>query len=469
MIFRGWGRMSNKSKTVKTDKATAQGRVPKLRFPGFRDARAWDEKPLGKVYSFKVTNSFSRDKLNYEKGLVKNIHYGDIHTRFSTLFDIRKEMVPFINSSEAISKIKSDSYCIEGDMVFADASEDLNDVGKSIEIVNLNNERLLSGLHTLLARQNNSELVIGFGGYLFKSNGIRTGIKKEAQGAKVLGVSAERLSNINIYFPTDKKEQQKIADCLASTDELITAQSQKIDTLKAHKKGLMQQLFPAQGETVPKLRFPEFRDAGAWEERTIQDLIDKRIIIGHLDGNHGALYPRAEEFSQVGVPYISANDFINGTVDFGKCKHIPMQRAAKFNKGVAKDGDILFAHNATVGPVAKLSTSLQFVILSTTATYFRCDNELLINIFLKYALSSPHFVHQYSRVMYQSTRNQVPITTQREFYLTLPTSTEQQKIAGCLSSIDELITAQAQKLDTLKTHKKGLMQQLFPSTDEANE
>jgi type I restriction enzyme, S subunit len=222
--------------------------VPKLRFPKFCDAPEWEEKPLGKVYSFKVTNSFSRDKLNYEQGLVKNIHYGDIHTKFSTLFDIKKEIVPFINSSEAIGRIKSDRYCIEGDMVFADASEDLNDVGKSIEIVNLNNEKLLSGLHTLLARQKKSKLIIGFGGYLFKSDGIRVGIKKEAQGAKVLGVSAGRLSNINIYFPTDKKEQQKIVDCLSSIDELITAQAQKLDTLKTHKKGLMQLLFPSTDE-----------------------------------------------------------------------------------------------------------------------------------------------------------------------------------------------------------------------------
>jgi len=217
---------------------------------------------------------------------------------------------------------------------------------------------------------------------------------------------------------------------------------------------------------VPKLRFPEFRDAGAWEEKSIQELIDEKIIISHLDGNHGALYPRAEEFSQEGVPYISANDFITGFIDFSGCKHLPMQRALQFQKGVAKDGDILFAHNATVGPVAKLITTLQFVILSTTATYFRCDNKNLINDFLKFTLSSPSFVKQYTRVMSQSTRNQVPITTQRKFSLQVPLFAEQQKIADCLSSIDELITAHTQKHDALKAHKKGLMQQLFPVEGE---
>ncbi|MCZ2207902.1 hypothetical protein, partial [Cylindrospermopsis raciborskii] len=141
----------------------------------------------------------SRDQLSYENGNVKNIHYGDIHTKFSTLFNIRNESVPFINPSQSLEKIKPDCYCVEGDIIFADASEDLEDIGKSIEIVHLNNEKLLSGLHTLLARQKNNTFIVGFGGYLFQSNWIRNQIQKESQGTKVLGISATRLSNINIF------------------------------------------------------------------------------------------------------------------------------------------------------------------------------------------------------------------------------------------------------------------------------
>jgi len=218
--------------------------VPKLRFPEFVNGVKWEEEKLSEIYTFKVTNSFSRDKLNYDSGLVKNIHYGDIHTKFSTLFDIEKENVPFINSSISLEKTKDDCYCQESDMIFADASEDLEDVGKSIEIVNLNNEKLLSGLHTLQARQKESKFITGFGGYLFKSNKIRAQIKKESQGTKVLSISGTRLSNIDISYPKKKEEQQKIADCLNSVDEQISSQSQKLQTLKEHKKALMQQLFP---------------------------------------------------------------------------------------------------------------------------------------------------------------------------------------------------------------------------------
>ena len=175
--------------------------VPKLRFPEFRDTGEWEKKKLGDLYSFKSTNSFSRDQLNYENGVVKNIHYGDIHTKFSTLFNIKNETVPFVNPAESLGRIKPDCYCVESDIIFADASEDLEDIGKSIEIVNLNNEKLISGLHTLLARQKNNNFIVGFAGYLFKSNWIRNQIKKESQGTKVLGISATRLSNINISFP----------------------------------------------------------------------------------------------------------------------------------------------------------------------------------------------------------------------------------------------------------------------------
>ena len=217
---------------------------PDLRFPEFRDAGGWEEKYLEELYSFQVTNSYPREKLNYKEGSVKNIHYGDIHTKFAVLFNIQNEIVPFVNPQVSLEKIKPQSYCIEGDMVFADASEDLDDIGKCIEVVKLNDEKLLSGLHTLLARQKRKKIIIGFGGYLFKSDFIRNQIKKEAQGAKVLGISIKRLSTISIRFPS-KKEQKKIADCLSSLDDLISAQTKKIEALKKHKKGLMQQLFPS--------------------------------------------------------------------------------------------------------------------------------------------------------------------------------------------------------------------------------
>jgi type I restriction enzyme S subunit len=202
-----------------------------------------------------------------------------------------------------------------------------------------------------------------------------------------------------------------------------------------------------------------------WEVCTIQQLIDRNAILGHLDGNHGALYPRSHEFKDFGVPYITANDFCGHKVSFTHCKYLSEERARRFRKGVAKNGDVLFAHNATVGPTAILWTNLDYVILSTTATYFRCNQEELINSFLLYGLQSPLFVRQYQGVMSQSTRNQVPITAQRKLSVVLPpTKAEQEAIAESLSDADALTESLAQLIAKKRHLKQGAMQELLTST-----
>jgi type I restriction enzyme S subunit len=314
--------------------------VPKLRFPEFLDSGEWEEKTLGDLYSFKSTNSFSRDQLNYENGVVRNIHYGDIHTKFSTLFNIKNENVPFVNPSESLEKIKPDCYCVESDIIFADASEDLEDIGKSIEIVHLNNQKLLSGLHTLLARQKNNTFIVGFGGYLFKSNWIRNQIQKESQGTKVLGISATRLSSISIAFPVKTKEQQKIADCLSSIDDRITAETQKLATLKAHKKGLTQQLFPAEGETLPKLRFPEFRDSGEWKKGTIDNLAINTM------GNAF----KSSDFVENGIQLVRMGNLYQGELQLNRMPvYLPTIFGKEHSNFLVKPLDLLMSMTGTVG------------------------------------------------------------------------------------------------------------------------
>ena len=198
-------------------------RVPELRFEGFEGE--WEKKKYKSIYSFITTNSYSRNQLNYENGEVKNIHYGDIHTKFPTLFDITKELVPFINSEIDISRYKEENYCKEGDLVIADASEDYADIGKTIEIVNLNNEKVLSGLHTFLARPINNRMAIGFSGYMLQTWSVRKQVMTIAQGTKVRGIASGRLGDIFLTIP-EKEEQQKIAAFLSLYDDKINAQIQ---------------------------------------------------------------------------------------------------------------------------------------------------------------------------------------------------------------------------------------------------
>ncbi len=221
---------------------------PRLRFPEFRDHGGWEVQSFEDLYDFKPNNNYSRDQLNYDEGTVKNIHYGDIHTRFSTHFHVYAEEVPFVNAKVLPNELNSESLCRPGDVIFADASEDLTDVGKCIEIVDVKNERVLSGSHTILARPRSKSIVVGFGGYLFKSCSARAGIEKEAQGTKVVQISPKRLATIKVFFPSDEQEQHRITGCLTALDTRISAQAAKIDALKQHKRGLMQQLFPAPEE-----------------------------------------------------------------------------------------------------------------------------------------------------------------------------------------------------------------------------
>lgn len=206
------------------------------------DYPGWKEKKLGAVFTFRPTNSFSRDDLNYEGGSVKNIHYGDIHTRFKTHFDVLNETVPFVNEEISLKKLSVDSFCKEGDLIIADASEDYADIGKCIEIVNLNNEKVICGLHTLHARPNLDMVVVGFSGHLMKSENIRLQIKTLAQGTKVLSITTSRLANIAIHLPT-LKEQTKIANFLSAIDKKIENLEKELDELKAYKKGVMQAIF----------------------------------------------------------------------------------------------------------------------------------------------------------------------------------------------------------------------------------
>lgn len=265
-------------------------------------------------------------------------------------------------------------------------------------------------------------------------------------------ISASQINEFKITF-LPYQEQQKIASILYKWDETIEAQIQLIEAKEKQKKGLMQKLLTGE------VRFPGFEDE--WEKHTIQELLNIGYLTGHLDGNHGSLYPKAEEFVNEGIPYVAANSFINGKVDFKRCKFLSLERANTFKKGIAHNGDVLFAHNATVGPVAKLDTELDFVILSTTATYFRCNNKKLLNNFLFQFLQSDFFIQQYQAVMGQSTRNQVPITIQKTFLVIVPNVKEQQKIASILSAMDEEIQTLKVELEDLKLQKKGLMQELL--------
>lgn len=294
--------------------------------------------------------------------------------------------------------------------------------------------------------------------YWFEKN--TTFIKSLAGQTAVPILNKKDFSNIFIPLPP-LQEQKKIAEILSTVDQKIAFVDNQIEETELLKKGLMQKLL------TEGIGHTEFKDSEigripkSWEAIKLNKMIENKSIISHLDGNHGGLYPKQSEFVDSGVPYIGANMIYNSKIDFSTSKYLTEERASLFKKGVAQNNDILFAHNATVGPVALLKTDLEYVILSTTLTYYRCDLSRLSNLYILYYMQSPKFVNQYERLMKQSTRNQIPITQQRTLYFILPPLEEQIQIAEILSTTDEKLETLKTKKESFEELKKGLMQKLL--------
>lgn len=286
---------------------------------------------------------------------------------------------------------------------------------------------------------------------------INLRLNQHATGQAQPGLSVKVLEKVTINVPTKESEQQKIANCLTSLDELITAQTQKLDSLNAHKKGLMQQLFPAEGETVPKLRFAEFRDEGEWEETLLGKIatFTKGRGISKADISSNG----SQACIRYGELYTHYKETINSVIS---CTDIPID---KLILSYANDV-IIPASGETQIDIATASCVLKSgIALGSDLNIIRSK---INGVFLSYYLNNVKkkaianmaqgivVVHLYA--------NQL-----KTLNINIPKVSEQQKIANCLISLNELITAQTQKINTLKIHKKGLMQQLFPSTDKENE
>ena len=213
---------------------------------------------------------------------------------------------------------------------------------------------------------------------------------------------------------------------------------------------------------TPKIRFKGFADD--WEQRKLGALMEDGIILEQSDGNHGELYPRSEEFVNEGIPYIAASSISSDgeRIDFNLTKYLSMERAIQFRKGVAKNGDVLLAHNATVGPSVMLSMDYEFAILSTSLTLYRLDKEKMSPMFFLQAIRSGYFQKQLEVFMKQTTRSQVPILTQRNLQISYPINkVEQERIGEFLSNLDHLITLHQRKCEKLKELKKYMLRNMF--------
>lgn len=296
-------------------------RVPKLRFPGFTED--WEQRKLEETFEYLQNNTLSRDSLNYKNPNVKNIHYGDILVKFDELLDGSSDDIPYINSELDLSKF-SKSLLRDGDIIFSDTAED-DAVGKAIELWNVNDPFILSGLHTIPCRP-----LIPFGkGYLgnfLNSNFYRMQLRPLVQGIKVSSISKSALKDTMIEYPKNLDEQEKIGSLFQNLAKMITLHQRKLEHLNLKKKALLQKLFPKNGERYSELRFPGFTDA--WEQRKLNEFLS------------------VSNFKNIDNKY-NKNDVLSVSGDYGIVNQIEFQGrsfagVSVSNYGVVETGDIVY-------------------------------------------------------------------------------------------------------------------------------
>ena len=289
---------------------------------------------------------------------------------------------------------------------------------------------------------------------------LRKGIARVAQGNSVVHLYPHQIEKLPIAVPA-RNEQQKIADCLSSLDELITAETQKLDALKIQKKGLMQQLFPREGETVPRLRFPEFRETEEWDKCELGPLATK--VGSGITPTGGD-----KNYKTSGRPFVRSQNVGWGELILGDVAFIDEETHQSFDSTEIKVSDVLLnITGASIGRSAVADLRIAGGNVNQHVCIIRTKPDELNPVLLNQFLISERCQKQIDSFQAGGNRQGLNFAQIRSFEIPLPpTEKEQRRIAECLSSLDEFIAAQSQKIDALKTHKKGLMRQLFPVLDE---
>lgn len=411
--------------------------VPKLRFSEFRDVGEWQFTPLNQLAT--RGKQKNRDE-KIERVLTNSAEFGVLDQR--DYFD-----------KDIATQGKLEGYFVVelGAYVYNPRISATAPVGP----ISKNNiaTGVMSPLYTVFKFKDRNN---DFYAHYFKTAGWHSYMRQASStGARHDRMAISSSDFMAMPLPmASPEEQQKIADCLSSLDELIAALARKVDALKTHKKGLMQQLFPREGETQPRLRFPEFRDTGEWVIEKLETLAKRGS--GHTPSKSSS------EYYDGGIKWVSLADSKQldaGLISTSKIE-ISKQGIKNSSAVLHPAGTVLISRDAGVGKSAvmgiPMAVSQHFIV-------WTCNPSLLSNWFLYHLLQKMKPV--FERNATGSTIKTIGLPFFKALCVSVPSLPEQQRIADCLNSLDDLITAATQELETLKTHKKGLMQQLFPSVE----
>ena len=429
--------------TMAADKQDKVLNVPTLRFPEFRGG--WGKYKVSDVLDFYSTNSLSWDQLEYNSDELLNLHYGLIHVGLPTIVNLDENVLPNIKK-EFLPK--NYELCREGDVAFADASEDTNEVAKAIEFVNLSDKNVVCGLHTIHGRDNHNLTSIGFKGYAFASESFHNQIRRIAQGTKIFSISSKNFSECYIGIPS-KDEQTKIAKLLALIDERISTQSRVIEDLKSERKYLLEQLFCLPNERVPKLRLKGM--TGEWQKVKLC-YIANRVTEKNKANTCNRVLTIAAQYG-----LIDQQEFFNKQIASSDLTTYYLLHKGDFAYNKSYSGDYSW------GAVKRLD-KYDKGVLSSLYICFR-PNENVDSDFLCHYFESTKWYRGISEISGEGARNHGLLNMSVDDYFNtlhrIPTQREQKAVANVLNVLVDKIDIETEILNKLQKQKSYLLKEMF--------
>lgn len=392
--------------------------IPKLRFPEFKNDGEWEQKFVKDVCSIETGKSNTQDQ--------------DVNGLY-----------PFFIRSE--NPVKSSKYLYDCEAVIT-----IGD-GKIGQVFHYINGKF--DLHQRCYKMSDFQGVNGkYFFYFFSSHFYERAMRMSAK-ATVDSVRLEMISDMPIYLPS-LKEQKRIADFLTSLDDLLTGTKSILEQLKVHKKGLMQKLFPAPGETTPEYRFADCNNGSEWPVKRLGELFC-RIVEKNTENNQNVLTISA----QLGL--VSQSDYFHKSVSSNDIT----------NYFLIQRGDFAYNKSRSQGYPYGTVKSLQLYekgVVSPLYLCFRPRNVKTNTLFYGYYFESESFNLELGRVAQEGARNHGLLNiSPSDFFdsicVAIPQPKEQERIAQSLFSIDSLILSYSNRLFQIERYKNGLLQQLFPS------
>lgn len=396
--------------------------IPKLRFPEFLNSGEWKDKKLSEVCKINPPT----------KNLPSKFVYIDLESVESGVL-LQKKIIQLNNAPSRAQRLLENE-----DIIF----QMVRPYQKNNYFFNIkdNYDYVASTGYAQLQAIESKKFLF----QLLHTDGFVADVLNKCTGSNYPAINSSDLSEIRINIPKPI-EQQKIADCLSLVDSLISAQSQKVELLKEHKKGLLQKIFPRDGENIPRLRFPEFVNSGEWEEKILGDVVDYENGKAHEND-----ISENGDYIVVNSKFISTEGEILKYTDSAFC--------------LASENDILMVlSDVPNGRAIAKCYLVEFDNLYTiNQRICKITTKKTISKFLFYVIDRNKYFLSFDDGVKQTNLKKEDVLN---CPIVIPSNPdEQQKIADCLSSIDEQIKQQTSKLQTFKEHKKALMQQLFPKS-----